>query len=390
MGTARRLTERVTSPFAGATVDREAGVIRGMLVCGVESLNKRRYPWGKGLTHKKGTYEGRVVNCDHGQTASVDRRLGWLANEQTDPHGQPRADLHVLKSHPLAGRVFEAAERNPALFGLSHVAMCRTRHEGGIEVVESIEEVESVDLVADPATTKGFFESKGGRAVPSTLRAVLESLEPRATPERKKLLRRVLVEMDDAPGMAGLADAPADEPDAATDPDEAIDDAFRQAMHAQVDALLDESHTLADFLSKCRELFKSRAKIMGKAEPKGGEGEGGEGEGGGDKSAESRKNAAAADLTREAIDVCRKVGFKGFDADDLDAIASVPAERRESLARKLMGGDRADAGAEKPKAGGRHQTAKLDEQKKGGAGGGAEPPEAGSGKAFREWVTESN
>ena len=51
-------------------------------------------------------------------------------------------------------------------------------------------------------------------------------------------------------------------------------------MHAQVDALLDESHTLNEFMSKIRELFKSRSKIMGK--PAGadaaGAGEGDEGE----------------------------------------------------------------------------------------------------------------
>ena len=35
--------------------------------------------------------------------------------------------------------------------------------------------VESIDLVADPATTKGFFESRGNRTVSTTLRAVIEA-----------------------------------------------------------------------------------------------------------------------------------------------------------------------------------------------------------------------
>ena len=52
---------------------------------------------------------------------------------------------------------------------------------------------------------------------------------------------------------------------------------------------------------------------------------------------------------REALEVCRKVGFKGYDADDLDAISAMPADRREALARKLMGsGGSGGKGEEKP------------------------------------------
>jgi hypothetical protein len=50
------------------------------------------------------------------------------------------------------------AEHEPANVGLSHNVLARTIRDGAITVVEAITKVESVDLVADPATTRGLFE----------------------------------------------------------------------------------------------------------------------------------------------------------------------------------------------------------------------------------------
>jgi len=164
----KRLAERVSAtPLSGCRVDRQAGIVFGVLVCGTESANGRKYPWGRGLKCDPRVYEGKPVNCDHGTQNTVERRFGWLANVRVGSDGRPRADLHILKSHPMAGRVMEAAERNPSLFGMSHVAMARTRSERGVEIVEAITSVESVDIVASPATTKGLYESVGTRPAPT-------------------------------------------------------------------------------------------------------------------------------------------------------------------------------------------------------------------------------
>jgi hypothetical protein len=70
------------------------------------------------------------------------------------------ADLHFLKSHPLAARVCEAAERMPEVLGFSQNATTIQVPDGhGGVVHESIKRVRSVDLVADPATTQSIFES---------------------------------------------------------------------------------------------------------------------------------------------------------------------------------------------------------------------------------------
>jgi hypothetical protein len=46
--------------------------------------------------------------------------------------------------------------------GFSHNVEARTARRGNRVVVEAITRVQSVDLVADPATTRGLFESQGG------------------------------------------------------------------------------------------------------------------------------------------------------------------------------------------------------------------------------------
>jgi hypothetical protein len=164
-----RLTERVASNTS-LRVDRESGVIRGVKILGGNSLNGRRYA-REAMQRAVGLYEGKQVNINHPSRAnrdlerSVSDRFGWLQNVRMADRGIV-GDLHVLKSHPLAATVFEAAERNPALFGLSHVAEGRTRQERGSVIVEEIVSVQSVDIVADPATTAGLFESCGRRHCP--------------------------------------------------------------------------------------------------------------------------------------------------------------------------------------------------------------------------------
>jgi hypothetical protein len=254
----KTLTERFAAPLSGSRVDREAGVIYGALVCGTTSANRRSYPWGKGLTCDPAKYEGRVVNADHGQTATIDRRLGWLANVTVSADGRPRADLHVLKSHPMADRVFEAAERNPSLFGLSHVAVCRTRMESGVEVIESIESVESVDLVADPATTRGLYESK--HTMPTTLRKFLEAAGTRKPAAAKWSRAKWVREMDEMP-----MDLPPVEDASEMGTEDGIQAAFKTAMNSVLDSAMSMGGDVpdADVVKKIKKLLAAKGDING-------------------------------------------------------------------------------------------------------------------------------
>ena len=51
------------------------------------------------------------------------------------------------------------AEHAPENVGFSHNVEARVGRRGDRVVVEAIIRVQSVDLVADPATTRGLFES---------------------------------------------------------------------------------------------------------------------------------------------------------------------------------------------------------------------------------------
>lgn len=249
-----RIAERFTPIRAeGVVVDRDAGVIRNVLVCGFNSANGRRYP-ADVLRAAVGLYEGRPVNLDHADRPTMGRRIGWLSNVRAGADGRPRADLNILRTHKEADAVFEAAERRPELCGLSHVALCRTRRDrDGVEVIEAIESVESVDLVADPATTPGLKHESKGTAVKVKLTKLVEWLAPKVTFDKLARVKK-LSEMD---GMDGM-EVP--EPAAETNPDDAIDGAFKQAMHAVIDGYPDQLDG-PGVLAKLKELFKAHGKL---------------------------------------------------------------------------------------------------------------------------------
>jgi hypothetical protein len=66
--------------------------------------------------------------------------------------------LHYNPQHALAGQLEWDAEHSPESVGLSHNVMAQTTKRGEHTVVEAITRVLGVDLVADPATTRGLYE----------------------------------------------------------------------------------------------------------------------------------------------------------------------------------------------------------------------------------------
>ena len=185
--------------FSANRIDRNAGVIRGVLLCGTRSKNGRRYDV---KAFKPALYEGKGVYLNH-EHDRVDRdlaaKLGWIANVTIGKDGLPRGDMHVLKSHPAANQVFELAERNPTALGLSHVASAKTNWRGGEEVVESIASVLSVDLVAEPATVKGLFESTRM----NTVRSLCDRVGSRRARSLKRLAEAAGLAAEPVPGGGG-------------------------------------------------------------------------------------------------------------------------------------------------------------------------------------------
>jgi hypothetical protein len=153
-------------------VDRDKGVLTGVKLIGLRSRNGRRYR-ESALAEAVSMYEGAKVNVNHpkdGPLAPRDYqdRLGVIRDVEFRAGEGLFADLHFNPKHALAEQLVWDAEHNPRNVGFSHNVAARLSRAEGEVIVESITRVQSVDLVADPATTEGLFEQVGAAGCPSS------------------------------------------------------------------------------------------------------------------------------------------------------------------------------------------------------------------------------
>lgn len=147
-----------------ASIDKDAGIVRGVKVLGLTSQNGYDY-LPQAVKSARQLYEGVKVNIDHpkkpGESRSVRDGFGVMRNPSINQNGELIADLHFNPKSDFAEAFIWSAENSPSDFGFSHNADGkRKRQANGRTVVESIDKVFSVDLVRDPATTTSLFESK--------------------------------------------------------------------------------------------------------------------------------------------------------------------------------------------------------------------------------------
>jgi hypothetical protein len=156
------IQEHVTSG-RGALIS-SPGLLRGVKLLGLNSANGHRYT-PAALERAVSLYEGVKVNVDHpprgmeGGPRAYRDRIGRIENVRVAADGL-FGDLRFNPEHPLAKQLVWDAEHAPENLGLSHNAQGRGRRDGEAFLVEEITAVRSVDLVADPATTRGLFESR--------------------------------------------------------------------------------------------------------------------------------------------------------------------------------------------------------------------------------------
>lgn len=158
------LQEFVDSGRERLWVDRASGVIRGVKLLGLRSKNGRRYQ-EHALAEAVSLYEGAKVNINHpkGHPLSprdYQDRLGVICGVEFRPQQGLFGDLHFNPKHSLSEQLMWDAEHASHNVGLSHNVLARTSREGDETVVEAITKVQSIDLVADPATTRGLFEQE--------------------------------------------------------------------------------------------------------------------------------------------------------------------------------------------------------------------------------------
>lgn len=170
------IQEYVSSTSQRLRVDREAGVIRGVKLLGLASRNGRRYR-ERALVDAISLYEGAKVNINHPKgnplaPRDYQDRLGMVRDVRFRPGEGLFGDLHFNPRHALSEQLVWDAENAPQNVGMSHNVLARTKQIGDDTFVEAISKVQSIDLVADPATTQGLYEHEEGRG------SRVESREP--------------------------------------------------------------------------------------------------------------------------------------------------------------------------------------------------------------------
>jgi hypothetical protein len=187
------LQEFCDSRGVSMRVDRQAGVIRGVKVLGLESRNGRSY-LPAALAEAAKLYEGAKVNVNHpkGSPAAprdYQDRIGAIRNMAVRPDEGLFGDLFFNPKHALAEQLAWDAEHAPENVGFSHNVEARVARRGERVVVEAITRVQSVDLVADPATTRGLFEAKAASSANTRQPPTLDELKLRH-PELVESIRR--------------------------------------------------------------------------------------------------------------------------------------------------------------------------------------------------------
>jgi hypothetical protein len=144
-------------------IDRQSAVLRGVKLLGLESRNGRSY-LPDALAQAAPLYEDAKVNVNHPKgnpcgPRDYQDRIGVIRGVRVTANEGLFGDFHFNPKHALAEQLIWDAEHAPENVGFSHNVEARTTRRGERVVVEAITRVQSVDLVADPATTRGLFES---------------------------------------------------------------------------------------------------------------------------------------------------------------------------------------------------------------------------------------
>ena len=238
-------------------MDRENCIIHGVKVLGTVSKNNRRYE-NTAIASALPLYEGAKVNTNHpsGNEPHAPRdyedRLGRLQGARIDSDGGIKADLKYNPKHRLAEQLCWDAENAPENVGLSHNIDYAGHMDGKTLVIDRIEHVQGVDLVADPATTKGLFEydspvSGSAGRMPDSNFPVNSDQSTQTNPKEKPMADCPIKEDDEL------------EDPAASDPKTAAFAAISAKLHALVD---DEKADPSEAAAQLKKLLMVRAKAM--------------------------------------------------------------------------------------------------------------------------------
>jgi hypothetical protein len=287
--------------------DKAAGIVRGVKILGYESCHGYGYT-AEAMKNAAGLYEGRAINVDHperkslGASRSYRDRFGKLHNVRYVEGKGLFGDLHYNKKHAIAEQFEYDVEHDPSNLGLSHNASGVASADG--KFVESITNVRSVDLVADPATNVSLFESKGERRMAIKLQKKSKS--------KQRLMAEFMESLHEHEDLAELLEAAV-----AASPDEdgsAMDTPLQATAKMAAAIFMDESMDVAAKRAKILKLLdliddaKSTVGADGQSGDTGAEGETSMKESKGEKpSGKLGKSAGSKELVENKDDIAERL-----------------------------------------------------------------------------------
>lgn len=362
--------ELAYSSPADNRIDETAGVIRGVKLVGVQSINLARtiginydqvgaaanQPYSYSMAALKNAvplYEGASVyqnhqpftydnKTGHRQVVPTERDnddlLGWVKNVVVMETGNPQVDglygdFHYLRAHPMASRLVEVATRNPDKLALSHEAYFDDpKVVAGKVVINKLNRVDGLALVnQQPGTTRGLFESQAKEPAMTirTLQQIVESIPAEAKG------RAMLLEMLGGPPFDAVAAEPVpNDTGESVGVDEAIKAAFRGAVLAAFD---DDSLDSPATIAKIKAILGAMDKVLNAGKPAA--------EGGDKKPKEEKPSASESTAVNQVtdrgpliIECAGKLTAAGIAASGaiLESMASLPtAEKRDAYVAEL-------------------------------------------------------
>ena len=156
------LQEYACSAGLKPNVNREKNVVEGVKILGLHSRNNREYPSAV-VAKAMPLYENAASFVNHvkpGESRPYQDRVGTIKNVRPAPDNDGLiADFHYNPKASVIEQFLWDCEHAPGNAGFSHDVDGRTSRKNGKVVVEEIQSVSSVDIVAKAATTKTIFES---------------------------------------------------------------------------------------------------------------------------------------------------------------------------------------------------------------------------------------
>ena len=149
------------SIFTTSKVDHDNLLIRDVAVLGNTSKNNRIYTQ-EALQDAVNLFENSKAFLSHSTNQrNLNELIGYFKNLRIkEGENKVRGDFYLLDEGSLGKKILKIAEDNPSLAGFSIDAMGKLKQENGKTIVESIEKGNSIDLVLNPATVEGIFESE--------------------------------------------------------------------------------------------------------------------------------------------------------------------------------------------------------------------------------------